>query len=124
MTDPLAFPMPETTIVKPEQTALHAFPVTAGPWPFGRTIALPVGANIIIMDTQVPVGSINVRIRVAHGDQIFYANPYEDFMGTKSTLIKIVVDQENTVISVNGTATAPAVGTARVALTIVQAGTM
>lgn len=123
MTAPIDVPMPQTTILKPIQATSHFFNVTAGPSRSNNTISLSVGTHYIIMDTQVPTGTINVRLRVSHGSQVIFPLGFADYSGYGSTAAKVVIDQAGSWVTVEGTTSPSGVDNTRVALTIVQMGT-
>ena len=48
------------------------FSVTADLKRTNVTVSLDVGTHYIIMDTQVPEETINIRLRVSHGSQVIF----------------------------------------------------
>lgn len=122
MTDPLDFPLPQTTIVKPILTTEHYFEVTAGPRRTSQSIAVPVGVHQVIVDAQVPVGEIRIGLRLSHDEVVSFPIEYTTIMGSRMILAKIVIDTPLAWMAIRGTASTNAVGVARVGMTLIQTG--
>lgn len=122
MTDPLDFPLPQTTILKPNATTDHFFPVTAGPSRSENTISVGVGVHYVHIDAQMLSGNINIRLRFLHAGAVLFPIAYTTIAGTGALMAKIVVDTPGAWIAIQGTASASALDTARVGVTIMQAG--
>lgn len=122
MTAPLEFPMPQTTILKPNATTDHFFPVTAGPSRSDTTIAVGVGVHYVHIDAQMLRGDINIKLRFLHAGAVLYPIDYTTIVGTGALMAKIVVDTPGAWIAIQGTASTSALDTARVGVTIMQAG--
>lgn len=122
MSEPLELPLPQTTILQPNATTDHFFPVTAGPSRSENTISVGVGVHYVHIDAQMLSGNINIRLRFYHAGAVLFPIAYTTISGTGSLLAKIVVDTPGAWIAIQGTASASALGTARVGVTIMQAG--
>lgn len=119
MSSPLsALTLPTTTIVMPTKTESQFFTVTAGPRRGHDTISIPVGASQIIIDWNIPSGSLYLRTRFYLNANLSFPIGYTTLTGVGTMHLRMVNDDSSGWLAIQGTAVAAAVNTARVGVTI------